>query len=192
MTSLAVLLLSFVVLGAYFVALQRPIDRFFLRHRATDPTIRQRLLLVAGIVTALAADVWVVMMSMSLLGIEVSLPVIAAVLTIIGYSVNDSVVLCSHLQRRWTSAAGGQGSSPLEEVTAGVDTILGRAVLTSLSTLIPAVAVLTVGLEPLADFAWVIIIGIVAGTLSSIFIVGSFVLRAMSAEVNGAGGHDSA
>ena len=72
--------------------------------------------------------------------------------------------------------------TPLRLVTAAIDRISSRALLTTASTVLPALTILVVGLTPLADFAWVVIAGTVTGTLSSIFVVGSFALRALENE----------
>jgi SecD/SecF fusion protein len=76
----------------------------------------------------------------------------------------------------------GERLSASERVTRSVDRILSRAFLTSLSTLVPALTILFVGLGPLEDFARVMILGTVAGTLSSMFVVGSFAVRALERE----------
>ena len=108
-----------------------------------------QLLIFTGVLLAVVIDVAVILMAMTFLRIPISLPVVAAVLTIIGYSVNDSVVLWTHVQNQRR-----EPGTALELVTRGVDRILSRACLTSLSTMVPAVTILLVGLEPLKDFAW--------------------------------------
>jgi len=128
------------------------------------------------VLLALALDVAVVLAVLALAAIPLSLPVIAALLAIIGYSVNDSVVLWSHVQSR----AAEEAASPEETVTRSVDGILSRALLTSVSTMVPALTILAVDLAPLRDFAWAMIAGTVAGTLSSIFLVGAFAVRALN------------
>lgn len=174
--SLSVFALSFACLGLYFMVLQGPLDRLFGWHRRTAARTRWRIFL--GITLAVVTDVLVVLTFLALGRIPINLAVIAALLTIVGYSVNDSVVLWSHLQ----SQAVERGASIVEQVTKGVDQLLSRAWLTSLSTMAPAIAILAVGLDPLADFAWTIIVGTVQGTLSSLFIVGSFAVRALATD----------
>ncbi len=136
-----------------------------------------RLTVWSGVLAAVVLDIAVVMAVMAARDIEVNLPVIAGLLTILGYSVNDSVVLWEHIRRRWAEDRGGR--TPVEVVTLAVDGILSRALLTSLSTLVPAMVILMVGLTPLLDFAWVMVAGVISGTLSSIFVVGSFAVRAL-------------
>ena len=74
--------------------------------------------------------------------------------------------------------------APLRLVTSAIDRISSRALLTTASTVLPALTILAVGLTPLADFAWVVIVGTVTVTLSSIFVVGSFALRALENETH--------
>ena len=179
--SLSVLLLSFFFLAVYFVAIQEPINRLFSSRGREEVSSAARFRVFWGILTAVIVDVGLIFAVLVLLGIPVSLPVVAGVLTIIGYSVNDSVVLWSHIQKRGAEL-DVKAPSALERVTRSVDRILSRAVLTSLSTMVPAVTILLVGLGPLVDFAWVMIAGTVAGTLSSMFVVGSFAVRALEQE----------
>ena len=177
---LMVLLASFLCLALYLVVLQEPIDRFFARSGRPPVTSSTRTLVFCGILLAVVVDVALMLAGAALLRIPIGLPVLAAMLTIIGYSINDSVVLWSHvLGRRSASGQAGDCASAFEQVSRGVDRIASRALLTSLSTMVPAWSILVLGLEPLADFARMILIGTVAGTFSSLFIVGTFAARAL-------------
>ena len=176
--SLKILVGSFALLLFYFVALQGPIDRALSAHRRDRLPASARLTIWSGVLSAVVLDVAVVLAVLAVRGIPINLPVVAGLLTILGYSVNDSVVLWDHIRRRWTELRGER--SAVEVVTLAVDGILSRALLTSLSTLVPALVILAVGLTPLVDFAWVIIAGVISGTLSSIFVVGWFAVRALS------------
>ncbi len=180
--SLSVFVLSFFLLALYFVVLQGPINGALAARAARPLRPGSRLLIFTGILLAVIVDVGVVLAVLSAFRIEVGLPVVAAILTVVGYSVNDSVVLWDHIRRRWAERRGKD--SAVEVVTAAVDGILSRALLTSLSTLVPALVILAVGLTPLVDFAWVIIAGVVSGTLSSIFVVGSFAVRALGRQAD--------
>ena len=177
--SLAVFILSFFLLALYFVVLQGPINGVLAGRSARPLSAGSRLLIFSGILLAVVVDVAVILMVLALSRIEIGLPVVAAILTVIGYSVNDSVVLWSHVRNRHRAA---KKSCALELVTGSVDSILSRALLTSLSTMVPALAILIVGLRPLEGFAWVMIVGTLAGTLSSIFVVGSFAVRVLERE----------
>ncbi len=174
--SLSVLGASILLLGFYLLVLQIPLDRAFGASRQRD-SMRSQARVFAGVVLAVLLDVAIVLASLPYLGIAIDLPVVAALLTIIGYSVNDSVVLWTHVRRR---AAEHPEASAVEIVTISADRILTRAVLTSISTMIPAITILLVGLHQLASLAWVVIIGTAAGTLSSIFVVGWFAVRALA------------
>ncbi len=176
MFSLQVLVFSFFCLAVYF-ACQGTIDRLLNPRRRSVLGASVELKIFGGVLAAVLLDVAVVLAALAALEIPISLAVVAGLLTILGYSVNDSVVLWSHVRRRWLERRGGH--SPAEVVSLAVDGILSRALLTSLSTLVPALTILAVGLTPLADFAWVMIAGVVSGTLSSIFVVGSFAVRAL-------------
>ncbi|MEM7353911.1 MAG: hypothetical protein AAF657_24130, partial [Acidobacteriota bacterium] len=178
---LSVLLASFVFLAIYLVVLQEPIDRFLIGRRRPRTTSSTRLLGFLGILSAVVVDIVLMLMAIALLRLPISLPVLAAMLTIIGYSINDSVVLWNHVrkQRRADHGRRVDRALALEQVSRGVDRVASRACLTSLSTLVPAATILAVGLAPLADFALVMLVGTLAGTLSSLFIVGSFAVRAL-------------
>jgi SecD/SecF fusion protein len=179
-SSLRVLLVSFLLLGVYFTFFQERLERLLSSSppRGMPRSVRAHVL--GGILVALAVDLVFVFATMALLGIPINLPIVGALLSIVGYSVNDSVVLWSHIRRRWTSSRSESPKpSPREVVMRSVDEILSRAVLTSLSTLVPALTILLVGLDPLRDFAVVLAVGTVVGTCSSLFVVGSFVHRAL-------------
>ncbi|ANM31734.1 hypothetical protein ABI59_22515 [Acidobacteria bacterium Mor1] len=180
LAGLSVLLFSFLLLAAYLVFLQEPLNRLLSSSPPPPGSRRSRGLIFAGIMLAIFLDVAVMLAALSVLGQPISLAVVAGILAVIGYSVNDSVVLWCHVQNLQTEMRReGKSFSPLELVTTAIDRILSRALLTTLSTVLPAAMILAVGLTPLADFAWVVLAGTVTGTLSSIFIVGSFALRAL-------------
>ena len=178
LSSLSVLVLSFVLLGFYLGVVQRKIDGWLVSssQSGNEPEAAGAWIFV-GTVLAVLIDVMVALAALALLRIPIGMPVIAALLTIVGYSVNDSMVLWSYLSK---PGARDEGKSPRERVTEVVDRILSRTVLTSLSTMVPAVTILIAGLEPLRGFAWAVLVGTFAGTLSSIFVVASFALRARS------------
>ena len=180
MLSLSVLSLSFLLLAIYLVYLQEPLNRLLSSSPTPSGSRRSRGLIFAGIMLAILLDVAVMLATLSVLGLPISLAVVAGILAVIGYSVNDSVVLWCHIQNLQAELRDeGRTLPPLELVTTAIDHILSRTLLTTLSTVLPAAMILAVGLTPLADFAWVVLAGTVTGTLSSIFIVGSFALRAL-------------
>ena len=183
MTSLSVLFLSFFFLAVYLVLLQEPLNRLLSSTRSPSSSQRTRALIFAGIMVAIVLDVAVMLATLSLLHLPISLAVVAGILAVIGYSVNDSVVLWCHIQNLQAELQKEKRvMAPLRLVTSAIDRISSRALLTTASTVLPALTILAVGLTPLADFAWVVIAGTVTGTLSSIFVVGSFALRALENE----------
>lgn len=183
--SLRVLGVSFLLLAFYFVAIEGPIDRFFRPGRALALSPSSRLRVFGGLLLAVIVDLGVVLAALTLLGQPVGLPAVAALLAIVGYSVNDSVVLWSHVQQGWERCRKlprKERPSPREVVTRAVDEITSRAVLTTVSTAIPAGAILVTGPEALRSFAWVILLGTLSGTLSSLFVVGSTATAALGRE----------
>lgn len=86
------------------------------------------------------------------LKIKFSLAVIAGILTIIGYSVNDSIVLWCHIQTHSVKAIGTD-KTPKDIVGYCVDSVLSRVVLTSVSTIIPALSIIILNISELKDFS---------------------------------------
>ncbi|RZT84411.1 protein translocase subunit secF /protein translocase subunit secD [Pseudonocardia sediminis] len=128
---------------------------------------RFRWTLSVGAVAALAANVVVVVGLFAWTGRTLDGVFVAALLTVIGYSVNDSVVVFDRVRERWAAHAG----EPFGRVVgSAVLSTLPRTVNTGLSTLVILVALLVLGGATLADFALALIIGIVAGTASTIVV----------------------
>lgn len=130
-------------------------------------SIRFEFSLAVGAIVALAHDVLVVVGLFCLLGRELSMPIIAAVLTIIGYSVNDTIVIFDRMRE----ARSLQPGKTYKEVANGaINQTLSRTLLTSVTTLLPVLSLLLIGGGAVGDFALALFIGIVFGTYSSIFI----------------------
>ncbi|MEM7583689.1 MAG: hypothetical protein AAF560_09950 [Acidobacteriota bacterium] len=184
--SLSVFILSFFLLALYFVVLQGPINGALTTRKARPMSAGSRGLIFLGILLAVVLDVTLILVFLAHTHIAIDLAVVAALLTVIGYSVNDSVVLWSHVRNEHLRDRARRQSSIPKRVSDSVDSILSRAGLTSLSTMVPAIAILLVGLRPLEGFAWVMIVGTLAGTLSSLFIVGGMAVRALERETRGA------
>lgn len=127
-----------------------------------------------GAVGALAHDVTIALGMFVLLQIEISLPIIAAVLTIIGYSLNDTIVLFDRIREDLDNA----GTKPLVEVVnEAMNETLSRTLITSLTTLLAVTMIAVIGTGLIQDFAVALIIGIVIGTYSSIFIAAPLMVR---------------
>jgi len=121
---------------------------------------------VAAIV-ALLHDVLISVGALSLTGRQLSLPVIAALLTIVGYSINDTIVIFDRIRedRRLMRKADYKTI-----INTSINQTLSRTVLTSLTTLLVVLALYFLGGEVINDFAFVLMVGVLAGTYSSVFV----------------------
>ncbi len=124
-------------------------------------------------VVALIHDTWTTLGLCSILNLEISLTVVAAFLTLIGYSVNDTVVVFDRIRENREKSK----RTPLVElVNHSINQTLSRTVLTSVLTFMVVVVLFFLGGEVLRGFSFVMIIGIIVGTYSSIFIAAPLVI----------------
>jgi preprotein translocase subunit SecF len=124
-------------------------------------------------VVALIHDTWTTLGLCSILNTEISLTVVAAFLTLVGYSVNDTVVVYDRIRENREK----NRRMPLAElVNNSINQTLSRTVLTSGLTFLVVVALFFLGGEVLHGFAFVMLIGIIVGTYSSIFIAAPLVI----------------
>ncbi len=140
-------------------------------------SIRSKYAYAIGAVIALAHDVLVVLVFLLLFGISISLPVLAALLAILGYSLNDSIVVFSRIKENFRKM---HGVSVIELVNVSLNQVLKRTLLTSFSTLLAVGSFFVFGGEALRAFSSALLIGIVVGTYSSIYIASSVVLTVVS------------
>ena len=118
-------------------------------------------------VAAIAHDVIVTLGALSVTHREISLPVLAALLTIVGYSINDTIVIFDRI--RETRAKGiRKGQNWADLVNAAMNQTLSRTVLTSFTVFLSALVLLLFGGEVLHDFSFALLVGVVTGTYSSI------------------------
>jgi preprotein translocase subunit SecF len=118
-------------------------------------------------VVAIAHDVIVTLGVMSLTHREMSLPVLAALLTIVGYSINDTIVVFDRI--RETRGKGlRKGQTWAEVVNGAINQTLSRTVLTSFTVFLSALVLFLFGGEVLRDFSFALLIGVITGTYSSI------------------------
>lgn len=132
---------------------------------------------VKGSVAAIAAvfhDMVICLGALSVTGREFSLPVLAALLTIIGYSVNDTIVAYDRL--RENRGRGQRGKAFPEQMNGAVNQTLSRTVLTALTTFFATAILLALGGKVLEDFAFVLVVGVLAGTYSTIYVAGALVV----------------
>ena len=136
-------------------------------------TLRFELSFAVGAIVALVHDVVITVGVFSLLGRELTLPMVGAVLTIAGYSINDTIVVYDRIRE---GLASGRRGSIEQIMNESINQTLSRTILTSGVTLIPIVCLFLLGGAVLRDFSLAIIIGVVVGTYSSIFIASPIVL----------------
>ncbi|MFO7638817.1 MAG: protein translocase subunit SecF [bacterium] len=105
---------------------------------------------------------------------EITITLIAAILTVIGYSVNDSIVVSDRIRESLRKA---RKESFGTLVNAAINEVLNRTVITTSTTLFVTLAMLILGAAAIKDFAFVLTVGIVVGTYSSIFVVANTVVE---------------
>jgi len=129
-----------------------------------------------GVVTAIGLihDAIIVLGAYSLTGREVGTWFIAAILTVIGYSLNDSIVLLDRVRENWLQL-GRLGI--VELMDNSINQILSRSIITSLTTLFPVLAMYYLGVEVMANLAFAFLVGIIIGTYSTLFIVSALVVE---------------
>ena len=126
-----------------------------------------------GAIIALVHDVFITVGIFSLLGKEFSLPIIAALLTIIGYSLNDTIVVFDRIRENLRKARRQELSGV---INSSVNQVLSRTILTSGTTLLVVGALFLLGGAVIHDFAFALLVGVVVGTYSSIFIASPTIL----------------
>lgn len=126
-----------------------------------------------GAIIALIHDVAITIGIFSLLDKEFSLPIIAALLTIIGYSLNDTIVVYDRIRENIKEI---QRRTLGDIINSSLNQILSRTILTSVTTLLVVLALFFLGGAVIHDFAFALLVGIMIGTYSSIFIASPTIL----------------
>ncbi len=135
-----------------------------------------RLQYAIGAIVALIHDVFITVGIFSLLNLDFSLQIIAALLTIIGYSLNDTIIVFDRIRE---NTKGEVSDADLPELfNKSINETLSRTILTSFTTLIVLLALYFLGGEIIHNFAFAMIVGIGIGTYSSIFVASPIVLAA--------------
>lgn len=135
--------------------------------------MRFQLKFALGSVLALAHDVMITLGAFALVGWDFDLTVLAAILAVIGYSLNDSIVVADRIRE---NLRGLRGYSPEDIINISLTDTLGRTLITSGTTLVVLVALALVGGEMIHSFALALLVGIGVGTYSSIFVVASLLV----------------
>ncbi|WP_035434343.1 protein translocase subunit SecDF [Bacillus sp. UNC322MFChir4.1] len=134
-------------------------------------SIRFRFTYALSAVLALLHDAFFIIVAFSLLHLEVDLTFIAAVLTIIGYSINDSIVTFDRNRELYKQKQKIRTLSDLEEiVNASIRQTIGRSINTVMTVLLPVITLLIFGSESLRNFSIALFVGLIVGTYSSVFV----------------------
>jgi len=126
-----------------------------------------------GAVAALVHDVIITLGVFSLLQVEFDLTVLAAILAVIGYSLNDTIVVFDRIRENFRRMRKG---SPQEIMNVSINQTLSRTIMTSLTTMLVLIALFLLGGDIIHSFALALIVGVFVGTYSSIFVAGSSAL----------------
>ena len=126
-----------------------------------------------GSVSALTHDVILTLGLFSVLQIEFDLTVLAAVLAVIGYSLNDTIVVCDRIRENFRKIRKGE---PVDIINTSLTQTLNRTIITSLTTVLVLVALFYKGGALIHGFATALLFGVVVGTYSSIYIASSVAL----------------
>ncbi len=136
-------------------------------------TLRFQWKFSLGAVAALFHDVIITIGFFSVLGLEFNLTVLAAVLAVIGYSLNDTIVVFDRVRENFRTMRKG---TPIEIFNASLNQTLSRTLITSLTTLLVLTALFLLGGELIHEFATALIVGVIVGTYSSIYVASTTAL----------------
>ncbi|PMH37565.1 protein-export membrane protein SecF [Vibrio sp. 10N.286.49.B3] len=137
-------------------------------------SIRFEWRLAAGAVLALAHDVIITLGIFSLLQIEVDLTIVAALLTVVGYSLNDTIVVFDRIRENFRKIRNGE---PTDILNGAITQTLSRTLITSATTLFVVIALFTQGGAMIHGFALALLLGITVGTYSSIYVASALALK---------------
>ena len=135
--------------------------------------MRFTLKFAAGAISALVHDVLIVLGFFSVTQIEFDLPVLAAILAVIGYSLNDTIVVFDRIRENFRRLRKHQ---PVDVVNISLNQTLSRTLITSFTTLLVLFALFFLGGELIHAFATALIVGVVIGTYSSIYVASTTAL----------------
>ena len=127
-----------------------------------------------GAITAIFHDVIITLGFFSLLNLEINLSIVAAVLTIVGYSMNDTVVIFDRVRENLKKFS----DIKIDEITNNsINQTLSRTLITSITTLLALVSIFIFGGAILKGFSFAMILGVIIGTYSSIYIANPILIR---------------
>jgi preprotein translocase subunit SecF len=125
-------------------------------------------------VVATVHDILITLGFIALFRIEVSLPIVAAVLTIIGYSLNDTIVVFDRIRENLVTA---RKTPYIDIINRSINDVLPRTVMTSGTTFVVLLALYVLGGTIIRDFAMILMLGVLIGTYSSIFVASPALLE---------------
>jgi preprotein translocase subunit SecF len=140
-------------------------------------------------VIATAHDILITLGFLAVFRVEIALPTVAAILTIVGYSLNDTIVVFDRIREN-LNAKGGRREDPRVLVNRSINETLPRTVLTSGTTLAVLLALLAIGGAVVRDFTVVLILGVTVGTYSSIFVAAPALLEIQKRFGDGTAGRE--
>ena len=135
--------------------------------------LRFRWKFAVGTISALVHDVIVVFGFFSIFGVAFDLTIVAALLATIGYSLNDTIVVFDRIRENFRVMRRGTSE---EIINASINQMLGRTMITSLTTLLVLLCLFFLGGETISGFALALVVGVVIGTYSSIYIASASAL----------------
>jgi len=130
-------------------------------------------IVAVGTVVATAHDVAITLGVIALFGLEFTIPVLAALLFVVGYSLNDSIIISDRVRENVRNI---RGMSYAEIVDLSVNQVLSRTIVTAATTLLPVLALLFFGGSVLTGFSITLMVGIVIGTFSSIYVLSPLIV----------------
>ncbi|HAN68996.1 MAG TPA: protein translocase subunit SecF, partial [Halieaceae bacterium] len=134
---------------------------------------RFQLKFAVSAVIALVHDIVITLGFFSLTGLEFDLTVLAAILAVIGYSLNDTIVVYDRIRENFRKV---RGLSPREIVNRSITETLGRTLVTSLTTVLVLVSLAIFGGDMIFGFALALLVGVTVGTYSSIYMASNILL----------------
>jgi preprotein translocase subunit SecF len=134
---------------------------------------RFQLKFAVGAVVALVHDVIITLGFFSITGMDFDLTVLAAILAVIGYSLNDTIVVSDRIRENFRKL---RRADPVEVINISLTETLGRTLVTSLTTLLVLASLALFGGEMINGFAVALIVGVVIGTYSSVYVAASTLL----------------
>ena len=136
-------------------------------------SFRFEFIFAIGAIAAIAHDVIITLGIFSILGYEISLSVVASFLTIVGYSLNDTIVIFDRIRENLKIL---KRESAIETVNKSINESLSRTIITSLTTLFVVLTLYFFGGEVIHYFSFALIVGVLIGTYSSIFVASLIVV----------------